>query len=77
RVYLVINESSHQAAIVLGDPTLFEPSLQESLTDIQQEILIPNIQKNELNKAIQLTAMAMISALEDWPGISPKPSSSD
>ncbi|MCS5710177.1 TPM domain-containing protein [Candidatus Berkiella aquae] len=76
RVYLILNASSHQAAIVLGDPTLFELSLQESLTEIQQKILIPNIQKNELNMAVQLTAMAMISALEDWSGVSSKPSAS-
>lgn len=76
RVYLIVNASSNQAAIALGTATDLDAMLQESLMEIQQKILAPHLQKNELDAAVRLAAMAMVSALEDWPGMTLSRSSS-
>src|SRR5262249_759256 len=71
----IFNAASHQAAIVLGNKTV-DMALQESLREIQRKILAPHLQKNEVESAIRLTIMAMISALEEWPSVSLTPKSS-
>ncbi len=71
RIYLIVDASSKQVIILLGKAVVLDEASQEGLQEIQQKILIPHLQQNHLNTAVKLGTMAMLSALEEWPVMSP------
>lgn len=67
RAYIIINVSSHQGMVVLGQQVQPNGSLNYALQEIQMKILASHLIERDVKQVVFLASQGMIGALEDWP----------
>lgn len=67
RAYLVVNTVTNQSEIILGTQVPNDFGLTQGIRHIKEDILMPSLEVNDINKAVWESAVALSMILEDWP----------
>lgn len=66
-IYIVINAVKAQSVIVLGDNIPKSAALNESVSRIYSQIIIPALIAGNIENAVRESAVAMTTVLDTWP----------
>lgn len=70
-VYLVLNASTHESYLFVGNKVKRTLPLIESISRIEQNIIIPSLMSGNIENAAREGSVALVTVLDQWP-VSPK-----